>query len=470
MEMPLASPVTVSPLNAWMQNFMIEAEERGYRMDILAAHKYPSPAGGDPSSLISELQRVNTTWGRPVWLTEFSTVDWVGNATWTQEDNYNWLAEFMWRAESLEWLRRHSLFLFTANTTNYAEPANPWDPVGPRSNAFDTNGTPTAFGELYFAWDCDANVRPDKAYFIHNKSDRKRIRNAVSSSGPSVGSIRESTNTTQWVLRPSDVAGQYYVVSLRDGRRLRCTNGVVNFAPAQTTGATVRWNWMEQTNGWFYLENPAAPSTARRLRDNNGVFSVVSNTSTTNQTLWRFIVPYAPMETAAPAAPAGLTATAGTNQVSLVWTASSAPDFSFYSVYRSITSGSNYSLIASNLTSLTFTNTGVLGGTHYFYVVTATDWVGYESGFSSQASAIPLSSLPPWPTTPTNITFTVSNNTLVLSWPSNYTGWLLQAQTNALSTGLGTNWFNVPGGETNSTFLAPVNPANPAVFYRLKLP
>jgi hypothetical protein len=26
---------------------------------------------------------------------------------------------------------------------------------------------------------------------------------------------------------------------------LRCTNGVVNFAPAQTTGAAVWWNWIE---------------------------------------------------------------------------------------------------------------------------------------------------------------------------------------------------------------------------------
>lgn len=472
LEMPLVSPVTKNPFDPtypWMTSFMAEADDRGYRMDAVAVHKYPGPSGGDPSAIISELQSVNTTWGRPVWFTEFSTVDWYNNQTWTQEDNYNWLAEFMWRAESLQWLRRYSLFLFTADANN-PEPANPWDAVGPRSNAFQTNGTPTAFGELYFAWDCDANVRTDTAYFIHNRGERDRIRNAVGSSAPSIGNIRESTNTTQWVLRPSDVANQYHIVSLRDGRRLRASGGVVDFAPAQTTGATVRWNWIEHQHGWFYLENPASPAGTRRLRDNAGTFSMVANTTATDQVRWRFIVPFAPVETAAPTAPTSLVATAGVNQVTLTWNASSAPDFAFYSVYRSTTSGSNYSLIVSNLLSPTYTNTGVTAETNYFYVVTATDLVGYESGFSSQASAIPLSPLPAWPTTPTNITYSISNNYIVLNWPTNYTGWLLQVQTNDLTQGLGTTWTTLFSSSNSSSTVMPIDPANPAVFYRLKLP
>ena len=34
---------------------------------------------------------------------------------------------------------------------------------------------------------------------------------------------------------------------------------------------------------------------------------------------------------------------------------------------------------------------------------------------------------------------------LTLSWPADHTGWRLQAQTNNPTTGLGTNWFDVPG-------------------------
>ena len=38
------------------------------------------------------------------------------------------------------------------------------------------------------------------------------------------------------VLRAAPTAGQWYLTSLRDGRRLRNTSGVLDFAPANTTG------------------------------------------------------------------------------------------------------------------------------------------------------------------------------------------------------------------------------------------
>jgi len=71
------------------------------------------------------------------------------------------------------------------------------------------------------------------------------------------------------------------------------------------------------------------------------------------------------------------------------------------------------------------------------------------------------------PTTPTNLTFTVSNNSLTLSWPANYLGWVLQAQTNSLGAGLGTNWGTVPGSSLVTSMTIPLIANNPAVFYRL---
>jgi hypothetical protein len=67
----------------------------------------------------------------------------------------------------------------------------------------------------------------------------------------------------------------------------------------------------------------------------------------------------------------------------------------------------------------------------------------------------------------TNLTYGVSGNQLTLSWPMNYTGWLLQSN----STGLaGTNWFPVPGsGNTNRVQLM-IQPGLSNVFYRLALP
>jgi|GEM_PF-1460616 len=71
------------------------------------------------------------------------------------------------------------------------------------------------------------------------------------------------------------------------------------------------------------------------------------------------------------------------------------------------------------------------------------------------------------PTTPTNLLWSVNNNTLTLSWPANYLGWVLQAQTNSVTKGLTTNWVTVSGSSQVTTTTIPLVATNPAVFYRL---
>jgi fibronectin type 3 domain-containing protein len=86
-----------------------------------------------------------------------------------------------------------------------------------------------------------------------------------------------------------------------------------------------------------------------------------------------------------PAAPTGLTATAGNAQVGLTWTASAGT--TSYHVKRSTTSGSGYTQIA-NPTTASYTDTTVTNGTAYFYVVSALNGAG-ESANSAQATATP---------------------------------------------------------------------------------
>jgi len=74
---------------------------------------------------------------------------------------------------------------------------------------------------------------------------------------------------------------------------------------------------------------------------------------------------------------------------------------------------------------------------------------------------------------PTNITATVADNQLTLTWPTTHLGWILQSQTNALSVGLMTPtnaWFDVIGSDSSNTNVITINPANPTVFYRLRMP
>jgi len=69
---------------------------------------------------------------------------------------------------------------------------------------------------------------------------------------------------------------------------------------------------------------------------------------------------------AAPLAPTGLTATGEVGQVNLNWNDSVDPNFSFYNVYRSTTSGGAYSLYAAGVAASTFIDAGVASGTAYF--------------------------------------------------------------------------------------------------------
>src|SRR6266581_3394549 len=87
-----------------------------------------------------------------------------------------------------------------------------------------------------------------------------------------------------------------------------------------------------------------------------------------------------------PAAPANLIATAGNAQATLSWLASAGA--TGYNVKRSTTSGGSYTVIATNVPSTGYTDTGLVNGTTYYYVVSAKNLAG-ESGNSSQVYAMP---------------------------------------------------------------------------------
>ena len=86
-----------------------------------------------------------------------------------------------------------------------------------------------------------------------------------------------------------------------------------------------------------------------------------------------------------PGAPTGLAATAGVQQVSLSWTASTGA--SSYNVKRATTHGGPYTKISSP-SATSYNDTGLTNGTTYYYVVSAVNAAG-ESGNSSEASATP---------------------------------------------------------------------------------
>jgi autotransporter-associated beta strand protein len=76
----------------------------------------------------------------------------------------------------------------------------------------------------------------------------------------------------------------------------------------------------------------------------------------------------------------------------------------------------------------------------------------------------------PMATNPTNIIVQLNGGNLTLAWPSDHIGWKLQAQTNDLAVGVGTNWVDVSGSTITNQMNIPISPANGGVFFRLISP
>jgi hypothetical protein len=113
----------------------------------------------------------------------------------------------------------------------------------------------------------------------------------------------------------------------------------------------------------------------------------------------------------ASAPPTNLIATAGNQQASLTWTASSGA--TSYYVKRGTASGGPYTTVGSPA-GTTYADTSLTNGTTYYYVVTAVNATG-QSGNSNQATATPAAA-PTAPVPPLNLTATGGNQQVSLAW------------------------------------------------------
>ena len=72
--------------------------------------------------------------------------------------------------------------------------------------------------------------------------------------------------------------------------------------------------------------------------------------------------------------------------------------------------------------------------------------------------------------TPMILTIYAASDSVILDWPTNRTGWVLQAHTNGLRSGVSEDWYDLPGSEVSNSATIPRHPSNPATFYRLRQP
>src|SRR5207247_3960788 len=114
-----------------------------------------------------------------------------------------------------------------------------------------------------------------------------------------------------------------------------------------------------------------------------------------------------------PSAPQNLQASAVGKSITISWQAptnNGGSPITGYKVYRSTSSGTETGYVSlGNVTS--YTNTGVTGGTTYFYKVRAVNSAGMSSP-SNEASATSVSV----PSAPQNLQASAGTNSVSLSW------------------------------------------------------
>ena len=154
-----------------------------------------------------------------------------------------------------------------------------------------------------------------------------------------------------------------------------------------------------------------------------------------------------------PLAPAGLAAVAGFRQATLSWNASAGA--TNYNVERGVTSGGPYTLVG-NTSSTGYTDTNLINGASYFYVVSAVNAWG-EGANSTEVSVVPAMFLvvgnPSFEITVTN-SYSISgwNN---LPQPGSWLGGGSAFDT--LNPAVGSHFSNVQNG-TNCCYLASAGP------------
>jgi autotransporter-associated beta strand protein len=136
----------------------------------------------------------------------------------------------------------------------------------------------------------------------------------------------------------------------------------------------------------------------------------------------------------------------------------------------SIASNSTVTIANSALLQLDFPVTNTVGSLVLAGVSQAPGVYNSTTSPSFISGSGSLLVVPPVNTAPTNITAKVKGGNLELSWPADHTGWRLQVQTNALATGLNTNWVDVPNAAAGNSVTNAINAGNGAVFYRMVYP
>lgn len=145
-------------------------------------------------------------------------------------------------------------------------------------------------------------------------------------------------------------------------------------------------------------------------------------------------------------------------------TLSGSTVFKVKNIGPQLSAGGSYKIIARAATG----NAGYVAGTAPGSVTVGGNGAAGPASLQIQGGELYLNVASSLPETGTNILFSVTGNQLGLSWPSSYTGWLLQSNSAGLATS--NEWFTVPGSTASNSVQITIDQNQANVFYRMVFP
>ncbi|WP_243277777.1 glycosyl hydrolase [Clostridium yunnanense] len=141
----LGSPAPTTPDNGWLDNFMTQANSKGYRVDFIALHFYPDFTNPNSiNDIKTKITNVYNKYKKPIWITELGTVDinaWgiKTSAPVSQQAADSYMQSVVAMLESLPFVERYAWFMDKC----------PTDPVTKYSSLYDSNDNLTSMGKIY---------------------------------------------------------------------------------------------------------------------------------------------------------------------------------------------------------------------------------------------------------------------------------------------------------------------------------
>jgi hypothetical protein len=180
-------------------------------------------------------------------------------------------------------------------------------------------------------------------------------------------------------------AGQQYLLELFNG-----SGDMYYYGPPTTVGQHLTFGDMRYCNSCTQNTFPTTILTGQHYGVPDMWYYVKENVTPAPTSI---VGPAA--DTVTPSAPAGLTATAGNQQILLKWNKNTQFDIQKYFVYRNTSNNPSTAVLIDSVNhpDTVYTNTGLINGNIYYYWVKAVDrfCVRRISAVSNVASATPVS-------------------------------------------------------------------------------